>query len=63
MPRRVGITSKLPYVAELGVEGIWISPFFTSPMKDFGYDVSDYRDVDPVFGNLDEGTAELLGTG
>jgi alpha-glucosidase len=34
------------------VDAIWISPFFTSPMKDFGYDVSDYRDVDPMFGTL-----------
>ena len=47
-----GITSRLPYVASLGVDAIWISPFFTSPMKDFGYDVSDYRDVDPMFGTL-----------
>jgi len=47
-----GITSKLDYVASLGVDGIWLSPFFTSPMRDFGYDVADYRDVDPVFGTL-----------
>ena len=47
-----GITAKLEYVASLGVSGIWISPFFTSPMKDFGYDVSDYCDVDPIFGTL-----------
>lgn len=47
-----GIISRLEYVADLGVDGIWISPFFTSPMKDFGYDVSDYRAVDPVFGDL-----------
>lgn len=47
-----GITAHLPYIAELGVEAIWISPFFTSPMMDFGYDVSDYRGVDPIFGNL-----------
>jgi alpha-glucosidase len=37
-----GITARLPHVAALGVDAIWISPFFTSPMKDFGYDVSDY---------------------
>lgn len=49
-----GITGKLDYVAALGVDAIWISPFFKSPMKDFGYDVSDYRDVDPVFGTLDD---------
>jgi len=49
-----GIIDKLEYVASLGVDGIWLSPFFTSPMKDFGYDVSDYRDVDPMFGTLDD---------
>jgi hypothetical protein len=47
-----GITARLEYVASLGVDGIWISPFFRSPMKDYGYDVSDYCDVDPVFGTL-----------
>ena len=49
-----GITRKLDYIASLGVDGIWISPFFASPMKDFGYDVSDYCAVDPVFGTLDD---------
>ncbi|KIT18181.1 alpha-glucosidase [Jannaschia aquimarina] len=49
-----GITSRLPYVASLGVDAIWISPFFTSPMKDYGYDVSDYCDVDQMFGTLDD---------
>ena len=49
-----GIISKLDYVASLGVDAIWISPFFKSPMKDFGYDISDYRDVDPIFGSLDD---------
>ncbi|MFD0915178.1 alpha-amylase family glycosyl hydrolase [Pseudahrensia aquimaris] len=47
-----GITSRLTYIADLGVDAIWISPFFKSPMKDFGYDVSDYTDVDPMFGSL-----------
>lgn len=47
-----GIASRLDHVAKLGVDAIWISPFFTSPMKDFGYDVSDYCDVDPIFGTL-----------
>lgn len=47
-----GIASKLDYVAGLGVDGIWLSPFFTSPMRDFGYDVADYCNVDPVFGTL-----------
>ena len=45
-----GIVQRLPHIASLGVEAIWISPFFTSPMKDFGYDVSDYCGVDPIFG-------------
>ena len=47
-----GITARLPYVADLGVDAIWIAPFMRSPMADFGYDVSDYRDVDPQFGTL-----------
>jgi alpha-glucosidase len=47
-----GIIHRLPHVAELGVDAIWISPFFRSPMLDFGYDVSDYCDVDPMFGSL-----------
>lgn len=45
-----GITERLDYVADLGCDGVWISPFFTSPMKDFGYDVADYCGVDPIFG-------------
>jgi alpha-glucosidase len=49
-----GVRSKLPYLVELGVDAIWLSPFYPSPQADAGYDVSDYRDVDPVFGNLDE---------
>ncbi|WP_425100062.1 alpha-amylase family glycosyl hydrolase [Tropicibacter sp. S64] len=48
----LGITNRLPHIASLGVDAIWISPFFTSPMRDFGYDVSDYCDVDPMFGSL-----------
>lgn len=47
-----GIAQRLPYIASLGVDAIWISPFFPSPMKDFGYDVSEYCDVDPLFGTL-----------
>lgn len=49
-----GIIKKLPYINRLGVDAIWISPFFKSPMKDFGYDISDYRDIDPMFGNMDD---------
>jgi len=47
-----GITRRLPYLADLGVDAVWLSPFFTSPMRDMGYDVSDYTAVDPVFGTL-----------
>ncbi|MBM2575586.1 alpha-glucosidase [Jannaschia sp. Os4] len=47
-----GITRRLDHVASLGVDGIWLSPFFTSPQDDMGYDVSDYGDVDPLFGTL-----------
>lgn len=49
-----GITARLDHIADLGADAIWISPFFTSPMKDFGYDVSDYCDVDPMFGTLSD---------
>ena len=49
-----GITSSLDYVASLGVDGVWISPFFKSPMKDFGYDIESYRDIDPLFGTMDD---------
>lgn len=47
-----GITARLPYVASLGVQAVWLSPIFKSPMRDFGYDVADYCDIDPVFGTL-----------
>lgn len=49
-----GITQKLPYVASLGVDAVWISPFMKSPQKDFGYDVSDYCAIDPMFGTMDD---------
>ncbi len=49
-----GITARLDHIAGLGADAIWISPFFKSPMKDFGYDVSDYCDVDPMFGSLSD---------
>ncbi|MDA7424617.1 beta-galactosidase BglA [Thalassococcus lentus] len=57
----LGITQRLPHIASLGVDAIWISPFFTSPMKDFGYDVSDYCDVDPMFGSLADFDALIEG--
>jgi alpha-glucosidase len=47
-----GVISRLDYLVELGVDAIWLSPFYPSPMADAGYDVADYRDVDPVFGTL-----------
>ena len=49
-----GITRRLDYVASLGVDAIWISPVFKSPMLDFGYDVSDYKSIDPIFGSLED---------
>ena len=49
-----GITEKLDYIASLGVDAIWISPFFKSPMKDYGYDVSDYCEIDPLFGTMED---------
>jgi alpha-glucosidase len=49
-----GITAHLDHLSELGIDAIWLSPFFTSPQKDAGYDVADYCDVDPLFGTLDD---------
>ena len=49
-----GITSRLEYLSGLGVGALWLSPIFKSPMKDFGYDISDFTDVDPIFGTLDD---------
>ena len=55
-----GITARLDYLSDtLGVDAIWISPFYPSPMADFGYDVSNYVDVDPLFGSLDDFDALL----
>jgi len=61
-----GVRSRLPYLAELGVDAVWFNPWYPSPMADGGYDVADYRDVDPVFGTLAEAEkliAEGLGLG
>lgn len=49
-----GVTSRLDYINDLGVNAIWLSPFYPSPMADFGYDVADYCDVDPIFGTLED---------
>jgi alpha-glucosidase len=54
-----GITQRLPYLKELGVDAIWLSPIFPSPMADFGYDISDYTGIDPLFGSLDDFDALL----
>src|SRR5207253_9837316 len=47
-----GIAQRLPHLVELGVNALWLSPIFTSPRRDFGYDIADYTAIDPVFGSL-----------
>ena len=49
-----GITKKITYLADLGIDALWLSPIFTSPMKDMGYDVSDYTSIDPLFGTIQD---------
>jgi alpha-glucosidase len=49
-----GVRARLPYLRDLGVDAIWFTPWYPSPMADGGYDVSDYRDIDPLFGTLAE---------
>ncbi|MES4785977.1 MAG: alpha-amylase, partial [Nitrospiraceae bacterium] len=49
-----GIIDKLDYLEWLGVDAIWLSPIYPSPMADFGYDVSDFTDIHPIFGTLDD---------
>lgn len=49
-----GITSKLPYIRSLGVDVVWISPIYASPMNDMGYDISDYRAINPMFGTMED---------
>ncbi|WP_457809320.1 glycoside hydrolase family 13 protein [Kushneria sp. EE4] len=56
-----GITQRLDYLANLGVDALWLSPFYRSPQADAGYDVADYRDVDPLFGTLEDFDALLSG--
>ncbi|WP_084958594.1 glycoside hydrolase family 13 protein [Thermoactinospora rubra] len=53
----IGARQRLPYLKDLGVDAIWLTPFYPSPMADFGYDVADYRDVDPLFGALGDAKA------
>ncbi|XVX19015.1 glycoside hydrolase family 13 protein [Actinomycetota bacterium] len=54
-----GITERLAYLKDLGVDAVWLSPFYRSPMADAGYDVADYRDIDPIFGTLEDADALL----
>ncbi|MDQ4085459.1 MAG: glycoside hydrolase family 13 protein [Actinomycetota bacterium] len=49
-----GITARLPYLADLGVDAVWVTPFYPSPQADHGYDVADYRGIDPMFGTLSD---------
>ena len=55
-----GVLDRLPYLERLGVDAIWLSPFYKSPQADGGYDVADYRQVDPHFGSLEDFDAMLL---
>ena len=57
-----GITRRLDHIASLGVEVIWLSPIFTSPQKDMGYDISDHRGIDPLFGTMEDFDALLART-
>src|SRR5437588_10846968 len=54
-----GLRSRLPYLADLGVDAVWINPWYPSPMKDAGYDVSDFRAIEPVFGTLSDAEAMI----
>ena len=47
-----GIIKRLPYLEKLGIDAVWLSPVYRSPMDDNGYDISDYQDIDPIFGTL-----------
>ncbi len=49
-----GIIERLPYLQALGIDAVWLSPVFPSPMADFGYDISDYTGIDPLFGTLED---------
>src|SRR4051812_45882553 len=54
-----GVIQRLPYLRSLGIDAVWLSPIFPSPMKDFGYDISDYTGIDPRFGTMADFTALL----
>lgn len=49
---KTGITSKLQYLKDLGVEALWLSPIYPSPQADFGYDISDFKGIDPQYGSM-----------
>src|SRR6266403_3848826 len=57
-----GVIERLPYLRALGVDAIWLSPIFSSPMADFGYDIADYTGIDPVFGTMKEFDALVTAT-
>jgi len=52
-----GLRSRLPYLTDLGVDAVWVNPWYPSPLRDGGYDVADYRDINPLFGTLAEAEA------
>ena len=52
-----GIRSRIPYLAKLGIDAIWMNPWYPSPLLDGGYDVADYRSIAPMFGSLDDAQA------
>src|SRR5688500_15740743 len=54
-----GVIERLPHLTDLGVDAVWLSPIFRSPMADFGYDISDHTDIDPLFGRLEDFDALL----
>src|SRR5829696_5476381 len=56
----LGLRNQLPYLADLGIDGIWIAPWYPSPMADGGYDVSDFRNIHPLFGTLADADEVLL---
>src|SRR5918992_277531 len=56
-----GVTGRLDHLVDLGADALWLSPFYPSPQADAGYDVSDYRDVDPLFGTLADADALIAG--
>jgi alpha-glucosidase len=55
-----GIIDRLPYLQRLGVDAVWLSPIFASPMADFGYDISDHTGIDPLFGTMEDFDALML---